>query len=375
MAYTVALGLGTSLSNNTVAVPASVELGFRPIKRAGPAVPKDTEKSPAGTTSFEASSKSAWQNTMSLAFEANGALAATGNVARREPYTPLIASTPHIAPCYCYRCPYGMEFPSCAIACVDDLETTITREGPDTVAAFMAEPVVGATLGAVPAVDGYWQRARAICDRHNILLIADEVMTGIGRTGKNFAVDHFKVVPDIIVTGKGLSGGYAPLGAVIARGFIADALRAGRGFFEHGFTYSANPLSAAVGNAVLDYLAKHKLIARAARLGKTLGRKLGTLRRHRIVGEVRGMGMMWGVELVQSRATREPFPPDLKVSRRLYDACLKEGLLIYPGSGTRAGQDGDHFIIAPPFTITPAELDDLVARLDRGLLAVAKSLR
>jgi len=238
-----------------------------------------------------------------------GALAATGNVARRSLYTPLLAGTPHIPPCYCYRCPYGLKFPSCGIACVEELETVIRQEGADTVAAFLAEPVVGATLGAVPAVDGYWARAREICTKHGVLLIADEVMTGIGRTGKNFAVDHFKVVPDIIVTGKGLSGGYAPLGAVIARGFIADALRAGRGFFEHGFTYSANPLSAAVGNAVLDYLAKHKLIARAARLGKTLGRKLGTLRRHRIVGEVRGMGMMWGVELVQSRATREPFPP------------------------------------------------------------------
>jgi adenosylmethionine-8-amino-7-oxononanoate aminotransferase len=267
-----------------------------------------------------------------------------------------------------------MEFPSCAIACVDDLETTITREGPDTVAAFMAEPVVGATLGAVPAVDGYWQRAREICDRHDVLLIADEVMTGVGRTGKNFAVDHFKVVPDIITTGKGLSAGYAPLGAVIARGFVTDALAAGRGYFEHGFTYSANPLSAAVGNAVLAYVEKHGLIARAAKMGRTLGERLGTLMRHAMVGDVRGMGMMWGVELVKSRSTKKPFAPALKVSRRVYDACIDEGLVIYPGSGTREGKDGDHFIIAPAFTITEKEIDTLVQRLERALARVSSGL-
>ncbi len=303
-----------------------------------------------------------------------GALAATGNVARRELYAPLLPATPHIPPCYCYRCPYGLTFPSCSIACVEDLEAAIHQEGPETVAAFIAEPVVGATLGAVPAVEGYWARAREICTRHNILLIADEVMTGVGRTGRNFAVDHWSVVPDMIVTGKGLSGGYTPLGAVIARGFIADALRDGRGYFEHGFTYSANPLSAAIGSAVLDYIAKHKLIARAARLGRRLGEKLDALRRHTIVGDVRGLGMMWSLEFVKDRASREPFPPALKVSRRLLEACLEEGLLIYPGSGTREGQDGDHAIIAPPFTITPAEMDDLVARLDRGLAKLRDAL-
>ena len=304
-----------------------------------------------------------------------GALSVTGNVARRELYAPMLTPMPHIPPCYCYRCPYGLKYPTCGIACIEDLETTIHQEGPESVAAFIAEPVVGATLGAVPSVDGYWKRAREICTRHKVLLIADEVMTGVGRTGKNFAIDHWGVVPDMIVAGKGLSGGYAPLGAVIARGFIAEAIENGRGYFEHGFTYSANPLSATVGSAVLDYVQKNRLIARAARLGKVLGEKLGALRRHRIVGDVRGLGMMWGIELVQDRKGREPFPPSLKLSRRLYDACLEEGLLIYPGSGTREGQDGDHFIVAPPFTITRAEMDDLVARLDRGLTRLEKSLR
>jgi adenosylmethionine-8-amino-7-oxononanoate aminotransferase len=179
----------------------------------------------------------------------------------------------------------------------------------------------------------------------------------------------------MIVVGKGLSGGYAPLGAVVARGFIPEALERGRGYFEHGFTYSANPLSAAIGSAVLDYVQNNRLVARAARLGKVLGEKLGALRRHRIVGDVRGIGMMWGIELVQDRKRRAPFPASFKASRRLYELCLGEGLLIYPGSGTREGQDGDHFIVAPPFTITPAEIDDLVARLDGALAKLAKSLR
>jgi len=304
-----------------------------------------------------------------------GALSVTGNVGRRELYAPMFAPMPHIPPCYCYRCPYGLKYPSCGIACIEDLEAAIHQEGPESVAAFIAEPVVGATLGAVAAVDGYWKRAREICTRHNVLLIADEVMTGVGRTGRNFAVDHWGVVPDLIVVGKGLSGGYAPLGAVVARGFIPEALERGRGYFEHGFTYSANPLSAAIGSAVLDYVEKNRLVARAARMGKVLGEKLLALRRHRIVGDVRGLGMMWGIELVKDRKTREPLPASLKASRRLYELCVAEGLLIYPGSGTREGQDGDHFIVAPPFTIERDELDDLVARLDRALAALAKSLR
>ena len=304
-----------------------------------------------------------------------GALAVTGNVARRDLYVPMFRATPHIAPCYCYRCPFGLKFPSCDVACVEELETVIRQEGPETVAAFIAEPVVGATLGAVPAVDGYFRRAREICSKYGVLLIADEVMTGVGRTGRNFGIDHHKVVPDLIVTGKGLSAGYTPLGAVIARGFVADALRDGRGYFEHGFTYSANPLSAAIGTAVLDYIAEHRLIARAARVGRDLGTRLRALaRRHPIIGHVRGAGMMWGLELVRDRRTRDPFPPSLKAARRLYEACLAEGLLIYPGSGTRQGQDGDHFIIAPAFTVTRKELDELLVRLDRGLKRAAKEL-
>jgi adenosylmethionine-8-amino-7-oxononanoate aminotransferase len=304
-----------------------------------------------------------------------GALSVTGNAARRDLYLPMLQPSPHIAPSFCYRCPLGLEYPECAVSCIDELDTAIHQEGPDTVAAFIAEPVVGATLGAVPTVKEYFQRARAICDAHDVLLIADEVMTGVGRTGRNFGIDHYGVVPDLIVTGKGLSAGYAPLGAVIARGAVVDALQRGRGYFEHGFTYSANPLTAAIGSAVLRYLEEHRLIERAASLGKVLGKRMEELkRRHRIIGDVRGLGMLWGLELVKDRSTKEPFDPSLKLARRLYEASLAEGLMIYPGTGTREGRDGDHAIIAPPFTITRDEMDDLIGRLDRALARVARSL-
>ena len=304
-----------------------------------------------------------------------GALSVTGNAARRDLYLPMLSPSPHIAPSFCYRCPLGLEYPECAVSCIDELDTAIHQEGPDTVAAFIAEPVVGATLGAVPTVKEYFQKARAICDAHDVLLISDEVMTGVGRTGTNFGIDHYGVVPDLIVTGKGLSAGYAPLGAVIARGTVVEALQRGRGYFEHGFTYSANPLTAAIGGAVLRYLEEHRLIERAASMGKALGRRLQDLKRsHKIIGDVRGLGMLWGLELVKDRTTKEPFPPSLKLARRLYEASLAEGLMIYPGTGTREGRDGDHAIIAPPFTITRDEMDDLIDRLDRALARLAKSL-
>jgi adenosylmethionine-8-amino-7-oxononanoate aminotransferase len=304
-----------------------------------------------------------------------GALAVTGNVARRDLYLPMLPAAPHAAACFCYHCPLGLTFDTCGIACVDDLERVIRQEGPETVAAFVAEPIVGATLGAAPAVPGYFERVREICDRHDVLFIADEVMTGVGRTGRNFGIEHFGVRPDLIVTGKGLSAGYAPLGAVIAGAQVVDTLRSGRGFFEHGFTYSANPLSAAVGSAVLDYIARHDLVRRAAETGRILGDGLADLAKRRpIVGDVRGRGMLWGIELVRARASHEPFPPQARAARRLYETALEEGLVLYPGTGTREGRDGDHAIVAPPFTISRKELDTLLERLDKSLARLTTAL-
>jgi adenosylmethionine-8-amino-7-oxononanoate aminotransferase len=304
-----------------------------------------------------------------------GALSATGNRARRRPYEPMLIDFPHMAPVYCYRCPFGKRFPECGIACADDLTRAVEEAGARSVAAFIAEPVVGATLGAVPPPDGYWQRIRDICDRYGILLIADEVMTGVGRTGAAFALDHWGVVPDMIVVGKGASAGYTPLGAVIARGFIHDAIRDGSGAFEHGFTYSANPLSAATGAAVLDVVRRRRLVARAARLGPKLGkilRRLGD--RHPMVGDVRGLGLFWGMEFVRDRGTREPFDPALRVARRLGQEARERGLLLYPGTGSVDGTRGDHVIVAPPLTITEAELGRLGVLLDAALSAVEASL-
>src|SRR6202007_1196302 len=182
-----------------------------------------------------------------------GAMSVSGNVARRAPYAPMIPEWGHVAPCFCYPCPFGKTFPECNLACADDLDVFLRSNDASTVAAFIFEPVVGATLGAAPAVDGYVQRIAEICQRHGILLIADEVMSGMGRTGKPFAAEHWGVTPDMILVGKGIAGGYAPLGAVIAAGHVVEAIAKGSGSFLHGFTYNAHPVSAAAGNAVLDY--------------------------------------------------------------------------------------------------------------------------
>jgi adenosylmethionine-8-amino-7-oxononanoate aminotransferase len=305
-----------------------------------------------------------------------GALSATGNRPRRRPYEPMLLDFPHIAPVYCYRCPFGKTFPDCRLACADELERAVLEAGPETVAAFIAEPVVGATLGAVPPPDGYWRRIREICDRHGILLIADEVMTGVGRTGANFGLDHWGVIPDLIVVGKGCSAGYTPLGAVIAAGFVHDAIRDGSGAFEHGFTYSANPLSAAAAAAVLDVVRRRRLVRRARALGVTLEKILRAVAaRHPIVGDVRGMGLFWGLEFVRDRRSREPFDPALKVARQVGAEAKKRGLLLYPGSGGADGVRGDHVIVAPPLTIPLSDLRRIERLLDDTLDAVEASLQ
>jgi adenosylmethionine-8-amino-7-oxononanoate aminotransferase len=281
-----------------------------------------------------------------------------------------------MAPVYCYRCPFELRFPDCALACADDLERTLESVGPESVAAFIGEPLSGATLGAVVPPDGYWQRIRQICDRYGVLLIADEIMTGAGRTGAPLALNHWDVVPDITVMAKGLAAGYAPLGAVIARGFIHEAIRTGSGAFEHGFTYSANPLSSAAGVAVLEVLRRRRLVARARQLGPVLERILRRLaERHAIVGDVRGRGLMWGLELVRNRSTAEPFPPALKVARQLALEARRLGLLLYPGSGSVDGARGDHVLVAPPLTISRAELARLGKLLDEALGALETSLQ
>lgn len=292
-----------------------------------------------------------------------GALALSGNVKRRAPFAPLLPESHHIAPCYCYRCPLHLEYPSCGIACADELDKKIRELGPENVAAFFVEPISGATLGAVAPPPEYLPRIAEICRRHSILLVADEVMTGMGRTGKNFAVDHWNVEPDIILVGKGIASGYAPLGALIITGKIASAIERGSGAFLHGFTYSAHPVSAAAGLAVLDYIAEKNLFARVVPAGLELLRALEPLRELPIVGDIRGTGLLLGIEFVRDKKSRQPFDHALNIASRVYDAALRRGVLTYPIQGCADGTGGDHLLFAPPFTISSAEIRQLADAL------------
>jgi len=296
-----------------------------------------------------------------------GALAVSGNFSRREPFAPMLPEWGHIPPCYCYRCPLGLEFPSCNVDCADELDRLLDRSGAEDVAAFIFEPVVGATLGAVPPPDGYVQKLAEICKRRGILLIADEVMTGMGRTGKPFAVEHYGVPPDMILVGKGIASGYAPLGAVIVAGHVAETISRGTGAFVHGFTYDAHPVAAAAANAVLDYIERENLFSRVEPVGRELGSALESLQRYSVVGDVRGKGLLFGIELVQDAKTREPFPPDAQIALRIHEDALEAGVITYPIQGCADGTRGDHLLIAPPFTITSTMIQMLVAGLDHAI--------
>ncbi len=306
-----------------------------------------------------------------------GALSANGHRSRRAPYLPMLIDFPHIPAAYCYRCPLNLEYPSCGIACAKSLEETILAEGPETVAAFIAEPLVGAAAAAITPPAEYFGMIRAICDKYDVLFIADEVMTGVGRTGRNFAIEHWDVLPDILVTAKGLSGGYAPLGAVVVRDHIFEAFvpPQGSGQFIHGFTYSGHPLSCAVANTVLQIWEEAGLTDNAAELGPYLRRGLEQIQaRHPMVGDVRGIGFMQGMEFVQERETKTPFPAAQRIARRVCDAALEEGLVVYPGTGSVDGVQGDHLLITPPLIITRPQIDELLEKLDRAIELVEREV-
>jgi len=263
---------------------------------------------------------------------------------------------------YCYRCAFDCTdgCRNCGQEYASELKQAIDASD-GTVAAFIFEPVSGATLGAVVPPPGYLQSIAAICHDAGVLLIADEVMTGLGRTGRNFAVDHWDVKPDILVTAKGLSSGYAPLGAVIATKKVVDAIAAGSGAFLHGFTYNAHPISLAAGRAVLKYLKQHKLVeaadsSRSASPAAVFGETLNRLRDEKTVGDVRGIGLLWAAEFVADKSPKCPFPPTETFSARVGAAALKRGLLVYPMQGCVDGTSGDHILLAPPAVITKEEV-------------------
>jgi adenosylmethionine-8-amino-7-oxononanoate aminotransferase len=284
-----------------------------------------------------------------------GAMTVSGNVTRRAPYQPLLAEWGHTAPCFCYHCPFEKEFPECGIICADDLDHFLEKNDAAGVAAFIFEPVVGATLGAAVPPDGYVQRIVEICRRRGILLIADEIMSGMGRTGTPFAIQHWSVEPDIILVGKGIASGYAPLGAVLVAPRVVEAFERGSGAFQHGFTYQAHPVATAAGNAVLDYIEAQNLFDRVQPAAAILRKELSTLESHPHIGEIRGLGLLLGIEFVRNKSTREPFPKKENIADRFRQAALDENVLTYPTQGCVDGTNGDHILLAPPFSISPSE--------------------
>jgi adenosylmethionine-8-amino-7-oxononanoate aminotransferase len=299
-----------------------------------------------------------------------GAMAVSGNVARRAPYQPLLPEWGHIAPCFCRHCELHLKFPDCKLACANELDLALSSAHWNSVAAFIFEPVVGATLGAAVPPEGYVQRLAEICRQHDILLIADEVMTGMGRTGRNFGVDHWDVTPDIITVGKGVASGYAPLGAVIVGPRVVEAFAKGSGAFQHGFTYQAQPVSMAAGNAVLDVLEERNLFDRVVPASRELFSALDPLKSHPHVGDVRGLGLLAAVEFVKDKVSGTPFPREENICEKIRAAAMEQGVLTYPTQGCVDGLQGDHILLAPPFIISHDECQTI----GRALAAALKSV-
>lgn len=291
-----------------------------------------------------------------------GAVAISRNKRRREIYRPMLREFSTVDTPYCYRCVHD-----CTDGCFDcgqkyaaEVEQAIA-ENNGQLAAVILEPVSGATLGAVVPPNGYLEKVSQICNRNGVLMIADEVMSGMGRTGRNFAVDHWGVAPDILVTAKGLSSGYVPLGAVIMSKKVVDAISSGSGSFIHGFTYSSHPISLAAGRTVLKYIADHNLVdaadsGREGSIAYRLKNSLGELRSLNHVGEVRGIGLLWAIEFVSDKGSRASFPPEVNFAGRVAQAATERGLLLYPVQGCADGDRGDHVLIAPPAVISPDQV-------------------
>ncbi len=302
-----------------------------------------------------------------------GALSVGGHTFRRSKYIPLLKDMPHIPPAYCYRCWFRREYPDCDIDCAMFLEKVVKQEGSHCVAGFIAEAIVGATTGAATPPKEYFPIIREICDKYDMTLIIDEVQTGAGRTGKWFAIEHWNVTPDIITTAKGLSGGYAPLGAVIVRDKIVEQFLTAKSNIVGGHTYSANPVSSAVGLAVLKYMKDNNLIEKCREMGEYLKKRLVELQQtHPIVGDVRGMGLMIGMEFVKDKKTKEPFPLEAKVAGTVTRVALENGAILYPGVGTADGVVGDHILLTPPYIITREHADQLTSIIDQAIGAVEK---
>ena len=300
-----------------------------------------------------------------------GVLGVGGNEWRKRAFAPLLKDALRVSACYEYRGRAdGVSVDDYTAGLLDELETTILRAGPENIIAFVAEPVVGATGGAIPPTPGYFQGVREICDRHRILLIADEVMCGMGRTGTMYAIEQDGVAPDIVAVAKGLGAGYQPIGAVLAHKAIVECLRSRSGMFQHGHTYIGHPVAAAAALAVQQVIERDDLLARVRSRGAVLRRMLGDVFGvHEHVGDIRGRGLLLALEFVKDRETKEPFAPERKLHAAIKAEAMARGLLVYPMGGTIDGQHGDHVLLAPPFIATPADLSEIVSRLSDAVEA------
>ena len=303
-----------------------------------------------------------------------GGLSVGGAVGRRAKYVPMLLDMPHIPPIYCYRCPWGLTYPTCEVTCADELEREILRVGPDRVAAFIAEPIVASVGGAIQPQPEYFPKIREICDRYGVLLIIDEVITGFGRTGRMFGIEHYGVVPDLMVMGKGISSGYAPLAAVAVRDHVRAVFVDKGVAFEHIFTYGGSPVATAAGIVAVDILRREHLAEHAEELAPAFAQNIEGLREFPFVGDVRAIGFMAGIEFVADRDTRAAFEPAQKVAARVREAGLKRGIVTYPGTGMADGKSGDIISLYPPLTFTLDDIADMGERLRATFADVSADL-
>lgn len=305
-----------------------------------------------------------------------GALAVGGNQWRRAPFAPILIEATHVAPCYPYREQRASETPvQYGARLAQELDDTIVRLGTDSVIAFVAETVGGATAGVLVPVPGYLKAVREVCDKYGVLLILDEVMCGMGRTGTLHACEQDGVVPDIMAIAKGLGGGYQPIGAVLAQQKIVAAMSSGSGFFQHGHTYLGHAVACAAALAVQKVIARDGLLAQVRESGARLeGLLRAALGAQPNIGDIRGRGLFWGIELVQDRATKAPFDPALKLHARIKKEALTRGLMVYPMGGTVDGRSGDHILLAPPYICSGSELELIVERLGVSIEAALSSV-
>jgi adenosylmethionine-8-amino-7-oxononanoate aminotransferase len=301
-----------------------------------------------------------------------GALSWTGFTGRRTDFTPYLKDFIHLPPTYCYRCWFGKSPETCNQECAKALENEILCLGPETVSAYIAEPISGHSLAAASPPYEHFKLIREICDKYDVVMILDEVMSGAGRSGKWYAYQHYDAVPDIIAMAKGLSGGYYPVGAAAVRAKIADKIASKSGVYALGHTYAGSPVAAAVSARVIDYLKEHRLIERCAEMGDYLANKLENLRSHPTIGDVRGKGLFRGVEFVKDQMTKETLDPEIHFSTRIQEEALVRGVHIESSSGCDRGRAGDMILFGPPFTITRDQIDEMIEIIDETLSVVEK---